>query len=56
MQLSGLSGHGGIILYASTNLVDWVPVLTNAPSVGTLTLLDGAATNLPAQFYRASEQ
>lgn len=56
LQLSGLSGHGDIVLYASTNLTDWEPVITNSPVVGTLMLLDSAATNIPVRFYRAVEQ
>jgi hypothetical protein len=55
-QLSGLSGHGNIILYASTNLTDWDPILTNDPATGTLILLDSGATNFSGRFYRAQEQ
>lgn len=56
LQLQGLSGHGDVVLYASTNLIDWQPVLTNAPATGTLDLLDSSATNAPARFYRAEER
>ena len=55
LQLAQLSGHGSIIVYASTNLVDWVPILTNPPQLGPLELVDPKATNLPARFYRAEE-
>lgn len=54
-ELDQLSGHGSIIVYASTNLVDWVPILTNPPQFGPLELVDPMATNLPARFYRAVE-
>jgi hypothetical protein len=56
IQLSGLSGHGNIIIYFSTNLHNWTPILTNAPVVGSLQITDRHATNFPAGFYRAVEQ
>jgi alpha-tubulin suppressor-like RCC1 family protein len=55
LELDQLSGHGSIIVYASTNLVDWVPILTNPPQLGPLELVDPKATNMPARFYRAEE-
>ena len=55
-QLNGLSGHGDVVLFASTNVVNWVPILTNPPVLGTLQLIDPSATNLPLRFYRAVEQ
>lgn len=56
LRLNGLSGHGNITLFASTNLSAWVPVLTNPPVIGTLMLLDPAATSFPARFYKVLEQ
>jgi hypothetical protein len=55
-QLEQLSGHGNIIILASTNLVDWTPFLTNPPQLGSLMIADPHATNRPATFYRAVEQ
>ena len=55
LHLTGLSGHGAIILYASSNFVNWDPILTNLPVVGSAQFLD-AATNQPQRFYRAIEQ
>jgi hypothetical protein len=55
-QLDQLSGHGTIIILASTNLVDWVPVFTNPPVTGSLLFLDPEATNQSCRFYRAVEQ
>jgi len=55
-QLDQLSGHGTIIILASTNLVDWVPVFTNPPVTGSLQFLDPRVTNQPYRFYRAVEQ
>jgi alpha-tubulin suppressor-like RCC1 family protein len=56
LQLSGLSGHGPLVIFSSTNLVDWNPVFTNPPVVGGIVLIDSSATNVPMRFYRASEQ
>jgi hypothetical protein len=56
LQLNELSGHGAVIIYASTNLINWQPIFTNSPIVGTLQFLDSSSTNIPAQFYRAVEQ
>jgi hypothetical protein len=55
LQLNGLSGHGAVIVYASTNLHDWQPIFTIPPTVGTILFLDSSATNMPERFYRAVE-
>ncbi len=55
LSLTGLSGTGVIVLLSSTNLLDWVPVYTNAPSQGTWEYLD-TMPNAPARFYRALER
>jgi alpha-tubulin suppressor-like RCC1 family protein len=55
-QLAGLSGHGEVVIYASTNLVDWEAIYTNPPTAGSFQYWDAAATNLPVRFYRAIEQ
>ncbi len=56
LLVNGLSGHGDVVLKASTDLLGWQPILTNAPVIGALQLVDSCATNLPARFYRAEEQ
>ena len=56
MLVKGLSANGQVIIYRSTNLVDWQPIFTNPPVTGTLQFVDPGATNVPAQFYRALEQ
>jgi hypothetical protein len=51
-QLRGDPGH----LYqveGSTNLADWVPVLSVIPGGGTNQFNDPSATNLGFRFYRA---
>jgi len=56
LTLQGLSGHGNILIYASTNLTTWIPILTNPPIVGTLQFVDSLATDFPHRFFRAEEQ
>jgi hypothetical protein len=56
LQLDRLSGHGAVVIYASTNLVDWQPVFTNPPAIGSFEYLDTNAARWPARFYRAVEQ
>jgi hypothetical protein len=56
LQLKGLSGHGQILVYASTNLANWQPILTNPPIIGVLQFVDSATTNMPKRFYRAEEK
>jgi hypothetical protein len=55
MRLTGLAGGGRVIVYASTNLLDWGSIFTNPPSVGALDFLDSDATNQPLRFYKAVE-
>lgn len=52
LRLNGLSGHGPIILYASSNLVHWEAILTNAPAMGELLLQDPNTSTWPQRFYK----
>src|SRR5205814_290424 len=54
--LTGLSGHGQIVIYASTNLVNWEPIFSNPPTTGSLLITDPTATNWPRRFYWMQEQ
>jgi alpha-tubulin suppressor-like RCC1 family protein len=54
-RVRGLIGSGPLIIQASDNLLDWNPILTNAPAVGTVELLDLNSTNHGYRFYRAYE-
>jgi hypothetical protein len=56
LTVTGLSGHGPAVISASTNLVDWEAIFTNAPTLGAFQFLDATATNQPVRFYRAVEQ
>ena len=56
LQLNGVYATNSVILYASTDLVSWLPILTNAATTGSAQFVDSAATNWPQRFYRATEQ
>src|SRR5262249_39805882 len=56
LNLAGLSAHGPVLLYVSTNLLDWRPILTNPPVSGPMQLLLPAGDNSPMRAYRAVEQ
>ena len=54
-ELDHLSGHGNVVIFASPDLVNWVPIFTNAPVTGSLQFLHSGATN-QSRFYRAVEE
>jgi hypothetical protein len=54
-RLNGLPSGTPIVIYASTNLVDWLPVFTNPPSAGSMDFVDPGALADPHRFYRAGE-
>jgi hypothetical protein len=56
LQLNGIFAANSVILYASTDLISWLPILTNPPATGSVLFLDSDATNWPQRFYRATEQ
>jgi len=56
LLLTGLTAQGPVVIYASSNLVDWEAVFTNPPSIGPLQYLEGPSTIQPQRFYRASEE
>ncbi len=51
MQAEGAPGYR-YLLEATTDFVQWDPVLTNTPTVSPFWLLDSQATNRPYRFYR----
>jgi alpha-tubulin suppressor-like RCC1 family protein len=55
LRLLGASGTGSLILFASTNLVNWSPVLTNPPVRGAVTLTLPGSPGQPEMFYRVAE-
>jgi hypothetical protein len=56
LQLNSVYSSNSVVLFASTNLESWLPILTNPPTTGSVMFLDTAATNLDRRFYRATEQ
>ena len=56
LQLNGVYATNAVILYASTDLVSWLPILTNPAATGSVQFLDLSATNWSQRFYRSSEQ
>jgi hypothetical protein len=56
MQIAGLTAHGNVLLYSSTNLISWKPIYTNPPVFGTLQFIDTNATKFPRLFYRVLQQ
>jgi hypothetical protein len=50
--LSGPTGSTYVIL-ASTNLMDWTPISTNAAPTGSVTFTDTTATNHSFRYYKA---
>src|ERR1017187_7886882 len=55
-RLDSVYAAHSVIVFASTDLVSWLPILTNPPVTGSVLFLDAAATNTPQRFYRALEQ
>ncbi len=55
LQLTGLTANGPVIIYASSNLLDWSAIFTNPPTVGPLQYREAPASGQPVRFYRASE-
>lgn len=53
LQVDGARGTNKVIIYASTNLVYWEPILTNQPAFGSVQFIDFTATNMQRRFYRA---
>ncbi len=42
-----------VLIYASTNCLNWEPIASGLPFLGLFSFTDRAATNLPLRFYRA---
>jgi len=55
LRVTGLTAAGPVIIYASSNLVDWQALFTNPPTIGPLQYLEGPSTIQPRRFYRVSE-
>jgi hypothetical protein len=55
LKVEGASGTNPVILFASSNVVNWQPIYTNPPVLGSASFIDSAATNQPRRFYRARQ-
>ncbi len=55
LSLSALVDEG-YILQTSTNLADWIPIVTNTATAAPFYLMDPGFTNFPNRFYRVIEQ
>jgi hypothetical protein len=53
LTLTNLTGPGSLVVQASSNLVQWAPVFTNAAAFGGMVFTDSVPTNIPCRFYRA---
>jgi hypothetical protein len=56
LQLTGLTAGGPVVIYASSNLLDWRAIFTNPPTMGPLKYMEGPSAVQPQWFYRASEE
>jgi hypothetical protein len=56
MRVLGASGTGPLIVYASSNMLDWTPLLQNPPVIGSVDFNDPWLVSTPQRFYRAAEQ
>jgi hypothetical protein len=55
LLVTGLIASGPVILEASSDLVSWGPVLTNAPTAGSVVLQDTSPEAPNLRFYRVRE-
>jgi hypothetical protein len=55
LRLTGLAAEGPVVIYASSNLVDWQAIFTNPPTISPLQFLEEIPSVQPERFYRVSE-
>ena len=55
LNLDGVLTTNPVVLFGSTDLVNWLPLFTNSATTGSVQFLDVTATNMPTRFYRAQE-
>lgn len=53
LGVEGASGSNAVIIEASTDLVNWQPLFTNAPVEGAVQYTDTSAAGFARRFYRA---
>jgi hypothetical protein len=55
LELLGMTGSN-YVLQATTNFIDWTPIVTNMATTNLLNLMDGDAGNFQHRFYRVLQQ
>jgi hypothetical protein len=55
MAFTGAAGSNYVLL-ASTNLINWTPLMTNPATTNVFDFTDAGATNFPDRFYRVQQQ
>ena len=55
LQLLGMNGSN-YVLQASTNFIEWTPLITNTGTTNLLNLMDTDASNFQYRFYRVLQQ
>jgi alpha-tubulin suppressor-like RCC1 family protein len=55
LELDGILTTNPVVIFASTDLVYWLPLFTNSATTGSVQFWDVIATNIPTRFYRARE-
>jgi len=55
LGLIGMTGSN-YVLQATTNFIDWTPIVTNMATTNLLNLMDGDASNFQHRFYRVLQQ
>lgn len=53
VRLSGLAGRSPVVIEASTDLLNWIPLCTNTAPCQTFEFAEPLCPNQPARFYRA---
>jgi hypothetical protein len=55
LQVDGARTNTPVTFFASTNLVNWVAIYSNAPTLGSVQYVDPAAIGASLRFYRATQ-
>ncbi len=55
LTIDGILTTNPVVIFGSTDLVNWLPLFTNSATTGSVQFLDFTATNTPLRFYRAQE-
>ena len=55
LHVTGITGVN-LVVYASSNLVNWVPIYTNTSLTGSADYVDTAAAQFPSRYYKVLTQ